>query len=146
MARNIIGVITGYIAMAAFIIISFSILYLILGSEGAFQPGSYKVTITWLILSFALSFTAAILGGYICTLIAKNIKAALWLAGIVIIIGAISAVPHLNVSEEEMNKLREGEVSNFEAMQNAKQPPLAFILTPLVGAFGVSLGSRMKKE
>ncbi len=145
MARKIIGVIVGYVAMAAFVFISFTVLYLILGTEGSFQPGSYQVSSTWLILSLVLGFIAAIIGGYVCVLIAKNKKAALWLAGILLVLGIILALPQLNVPEEEMNKIREGEVSNMEAMQNAKQPALALILNPFIGAFGVWAGSRMWK-
>lgn len=146
MARNIIGVIVGYIAMFAFIFLSFTILYLILGADGSFEPGTYKVSSTWLILSFILGFIGALLAGYICTIIAKNAKAAIWLAGIVIVLGIIFALPGLNVPEEELNKVRTEDVSNMEAMQNAKQPPLALILNPLLGAFGVWAGSRMKKQ
>ena len=45
-----------------------------------------------------------------------------------------------------MNKVREGEVSNTEAMQNAKQPAALLVLNPIIGAFGVVAGSRLKKE
>ena len=145
MARKIIGVIVGYVAMAAFVFLSFTILYLILGTEGSFQPGSYQVSTTWLVLSFILGFIGALIGGYICALIAKNNKAAIWLAGIVLALGLIIAIPQLNVSEEEMNKIREGDVPNMEAMQNAKQPALALILNPFIGAIGIWAGSRMWK-
>lgn len=145
MARNIIGVIVGYVAMAAFVFISFTVLYLILGTEGSFQPGSYHVSDVWLVLSLILSFAAALIGGYVCMLIAKNKKAAMWFAGIVFVLGLILAIPQLNVSDEEMNKVRTGDVSNFEAMQNAKQPALILLLNPLIGAFGVWAGSRMWK-
>jgi len=145
MARKIIGVIVGYVAMAAFVFLSFTILYLILGTEGSFQPGSYQVSTTWLVLSFILGFIGALIGGYVSALIAKNNKAAIWLAGIVLALGLIIAIPQLNVSEEEMNKIREGDVPNMEAMQNAKQPALALILNPFIGAIGIWAGSRMWK-
>jgi len=145
MARNIIGVVVGYVAMAAFVFISFTVLYLILSAEGSFQPGSYQVSTTWLVLSFILVFIGTLFGGYVCTLIAKNSKPALWLAGIVLVLGIILALPQLNVPEKEMNKIREGDVPNMEAMQNAKQPALALILNPFIGAVGVWAGSRMRK-
>lgn len=46
MARKIIGVIVGYIAMAAAIFITFTLLYLILGAEGSFQPGNFQASTT----------------------------------------------------------------------------------------------------
>jgi H+/Cl- antiporter ClcA len=145
MARNISSVIVGYVAMAAFVFISFTVLYLVLGTEGSFQPNSYQVSLTWMVFSIILGFIAALIGGYICVLIAKNKKAALWLVGIVFVLGLILALPQLNVPEEEMNKIREGDVPNMEAMQNAKQPALALILNPFIGALGVWAGSRMWK-
>ena len=146
MARKIIGVIVGYIAMAVFVFATFTTLYLILGAEGSFQPGTYQVSKTWLIFSIILGFIAAVIGGLVCVAIAKDHQAAIWLAGLVLVLGIILAIPSLNVPEEEMNKVREGNVDNMEAMQNAKQPPVALILNPIIGAIGVIAGSRLKKN
>jgi len=146
MLRKIIGVVAGYIAMAAFVFVSFTLLYFILGADSSFQPGSYQVSSTWLLLSLVLGLIAAIIGGLVCMLIAKDKNAAIWLAGLVLVLGIILAIPSLNVSEEEMNKIREGNVDNMEAMQNAKQPPIALILNPIIGAIGVIAGSRLKKN
>ncbi len=146
MLRKILGVIISYAVMAAFVFLTFSILYALLGAENSFEPGSYKVSSTWLVLSIVLGFIAAIMGGYICMLISKNRKTALVLAGIVFVLGIIMAVPAMNYSEEELNQVREGDVSNTEAMQNAKQPVLALIINPIIGAAGLIAGSRLKKE
>jgi len=146
MLRKIIGVVAGYIAMAVLIFILFTTLYLILGADSAFQPGNYQASTTWLVLSTILGLIAAVIGGLICVIIAKDHKAAIWLAGLVIVLGIILAIPSLNVPDEEMNKVREGNVDNMEAMQNAKQPPIALILNPIIGAIGVIAGSRLKKN
>ncbi len=120
--------------------------YLILGAEGAFQPGNYQASTTWLVLSTILGLIAAVLGGLVCVIIAKDHKAAIWLAGLVLVLGIIFAIPGLNAPEAETNKVREGNVDNIEAMQNAKQPPIALILNPIIGAIGVMAGSRLKKS
>lgn len=146
MAKKIIGVVAGYIAMAAFVFISFTVLYLILGAEGSFQPGNYIVSTTWKILSIVLSFLAAITGGIVCNLISKDKKTAYWLAGIVFVLGIILAIPQLGSAEAEKNKLRSGNVDNIEAMQNAKQPDFMLLLNPLLGAIGVIAGAGMKKQ
>lgn len=146
MLRKIIGAVAGYIAMAAVIFILFTTLYLILGAEGSFQPGNFQASTTWLVLSTILGLIAAVIGGLVCVLIAKDRKAALWLAGLVLVLGIILAIPSLNVSEAELNKVREGNVDNIEAMQNAKQPPISLILNPIIGAIGVIAGSRLKKS
>jgi hypothetical protein len=146
MTKKILGVVAGYIAMAAFIFLTFTVLYLLLGADGSFEPGSYHVSTTWLVMSFILGLFAAILGGCVCVMITKDKKVALWLAGLVLVLEIVFAFPALGESDEERNKVREGEVSNTEAMQNAKQPTLALILNPIIGAIGVIAGSRLKKD
>lgn len=146
MVRNILGVIVGYLAMSIFVFATFTVFYLAIGTEGAFEAGTFKVSTLWIIGSIILSIIAALLGGWVCALISKNQKAGMVLAAIVLVLGIIFAIPALNASEEEMNKVREGSVSNMDAMQNAKQPPVSALLNPLIGAVGVFIGSRFKKE
>jgi hypothetical protein len=132
--------------MFVFIFITFTILYLVLGADGAFEPGTYHVSGIWLAMSFILGLLAAVLGGIICVLIAKERSVALWLAGLVLVLGVVIAIPALGESEETRNIIREGDISNMEAMQNAKQPPITLILNPIFGAIGVVIGSKIKKE
>lgn len=146
MAKKILGVIVGYVSMAVFVFITFSILYMILGADGSFEPESYNVSTIWLVLSFLLGLVAAIIGGFVCVLIAKERKPALWLAGIVLVLGFVLAIPAIGESDEERNKIREGDVSNTEAMQNVKQPPVTLILNPIIGTIGVFAGAKLKKE
>lgn len=146
MIKNILGVIIGYIVMAVFIFLTFTVVYLILGADGSFEPLSYKVSAIWIVISIILSLTAAILGGWICTAIAKNQKAGMVLAAIVLVLGVIFAIPTLNLSDEEMNKVREGNVPNLEAMQNAKQPASSALLNPILGAAGIFIGTRLRSR
>jgi len=59
MGRKIIAVVVGYIAMALLLFITFTVLYLILGTEGSFKPGSFEVSTIWVICSIIVSFGAA---------------------------------------------------------------------------------------
>lgn len=146
MVRNIAGIIIGYIAMAIFMFITFTILYLILGSDGSFDPGSFHVSGNWIVFSIILSFLAALDGGWICMLISKNKNAVLILAGIVLLLGILTSIPKFGASNEIKNKPRIGKVSNSEAMQNAVQPNFILILNPILGAIGIFSGSKLKKE
>lgn len=146
MFRNILGVVVGYFAMFIFVFITFAGLYFLLGADGAFQPDTYEVSLVWIIISFILSLAAAVLGGYVCVLISKNQKAALFLAGIVFIIGIAMAMPVLSESADEVHEMRSADVPNLEAMQKAKQPPLVALLNPIIGALGIFAGSRLKKD
>jgi len=145
MVRNILGVVLGYMAMFAFVFISFTVLYLILGADGSFESGAYEVSIVWIIISFILGLAAAVLGGYLCVLISKNNKVVLVLAAIVLIFGIAMAIPALGESADDVYEMRKNDVSNMEAMQNAKQPAYMLILNPIIGALGVFAGSKLKK-
>jgi flagellar basal body-associated protein FliL len=146
MVRNILGVVLGYVAMFAFVFISFTVLYLILGADGSFEPGTYEVSLIWIIISFILGLAAAVLGGYLCVVISKNQKTALVLAGLVLLLGIAMAIPALGDASNEDQEMRRSDVPNMEAMQNAKQPVLMLLLNPIVGAIGVYVGSKLRKK
>jgi hypothetical protein len=146
MVRNILGVVLGYVAMFVFIFTTFTLLYFILGADGSFESGTYEVSTVWIVISFVLGLAAAILGGFLCVIISKNHKVALVLAGLVLILGIVMAVPALGDSTNEVHEMRTNDVPNLEAMQKAKQPALALLLNPIIGALGVFAGSKLKKE
>ena len=146
MTRKIIGVVVGYVVMFLIVFICFTVLYLILGTEGAFKPNSFEVSTIWIVLSTIVSIVAAVLGGYVCTIIAKNKKPTMILAAIVFVLGIILAIPSFGDYEESIKKERSSELSNMEAMQSAKPPPLVLILNPILGALGTIAGSKLWKE
>ena len=146
MVRNILGVVLGYVAMFAFVFITFTGLYFLLGADGAFQPDTYEVSLVWIVISLILGLAAAVLGGYLCVLISKNQKATMVLAGLVLVLGIAMAIPVLGDSSNEVQDMRNDNTPNMEAMQKAKQPPLVALLNPIIGALGVFAGSRLKKE
>jgi hypothetical protein len=146
MTRKVLGVIVGYIAMVAFVFITYTLLYLILGAEGAFEPKSYHVSFIWILLSIILSFLAAVAGGYICMLIAKDKKSSIIFAAIVFVLGLIFAIPKLGGYDAIKDQIRESTLSNMEAMNMAAQPDFILLLTPIIGAVGVVMGSKIKKK
>lgn len=144
MLKSVGGVIVGYIVMFILVFVLFSLAYLALGANGAFKPGTYDVSTQWLAISVIVSLVAAIVGGFICSLIAPNSKAPLALVGLVLLLGLLSAIPVL-MSNDPRPNIRDASVGNMEAMMNARQPAWIALLNPLIGAVGVMLGSRMKK-
>ncbi len=95
-------------------------------------------------ISIILSIIAAVLGGYVCVIIAKNHKAGMILGIVVLVLGLAMAIPVLMAPDGEME--RTAEVSSMEAMSLAKQPTWISLLNPLIGAIGVFYGSRLRKE
>jgi ABC-type transport system involved in multi-copper enzyme maturation permease subunit len=145
MGRKIIGVIVGYIAMAVVIFLSFTAAYLAMGANQAFKPGVYDVSLRWAAISIVLSLIAAIVGGYVCTLIARGTRAAQILAGLVIVLGILVAIPVLTGRDTRPNK-RPEEVPNLQAMQSARTPKWVAILNPIVGAVGVLVGAGIRQK
>lgn len=139
--KNAAGVILGYLTMFAVVMVSFSVLYQVLGADGAFQEGSFAVSSTWAVSSLVLSLVAALVGGWVCAKIAGTRAAVTSLAALVLVLGVLFAIPSFGVDPAEA--ARAGDVDGIQAMQNAITPLWIAILTPLIGAVGVMLGGRV---
>ncbi len=146
MLRSIVGVLAGYLAMAVFVFAAFTIAYLAMGADGAFRAGLYEVSVLWIIVSFVLSVIVAIVGGFVCAAIARNLTAPHVLAGIVLVLGLLFSIPVITGSYEGMPEVRDGATGNFEAMQYARQPVWIALLNPIIGAGGIVFGARMRKR
>jgi len=145
MMRMIIGVILGYVAMAAFVFITFSVTYMILETEGSFQPNSYEVSVSWIFASIVLGLAGAILGGLTSVSIGRSKGAPKILAGLVLVLGIAMAIPTFSTVDRQP-LVRSGEVALMEAMQSAHQPSWLVFINPLIGAAGVLVGSRLRKD
>ena len=144
MWRNVGAVIVGYVVMFAVAFVTFSIAFLIVGTNGAFEEGSYEVTALWLIVSFVLGLIVAVMGGYACAVVAKGSKAPYALAALVVVVGVLMAVPALTASDEGLPETREADVSTFDAMQKGEQPPWVALVNPFLGVIGVLVGSKLR--
>ena len=145
MVRAILSVIAGYVALFVVVMATFMVAVPALGTERVLAPGTYFPSPLWLVVSFALGLLAAIVGGWVCALIARAPKPPVALAVLVVVLGLVSAVFQM-VSPDERPTVREGEVSMAEAMQNARQPAWVAFLNPLVGAAGVLFGARLGRR
>ena len=144
MGRAIVSVVVGYVAMFAAIFLAFSGLYLLLGQDLSFQPGSYEPSVLWTVVGFALGVVSAVLGGYVCARIARTVTPPKVLAGLVLVIGLMSAIPVLMAASTPA-EARAGEVGNLDAMMKAKQPAWVAVANPFVGLVGVLLGARLRR-
>lgn len=144
MLKTIGGVVGGYVAMFLIVFVSFSLAFLALGPDGAFQPGTYDVTPVWLIVSFVLAFIAAVIGGFVSVTISDDPKVPRALAIVVIVIGLISAIQTMNA--DPVAASRGADVGNLAAMMNATQPTWVALLNPIIGVIGVMLGARLKRQ
>ncbi len=143
MWRAIGGVVLGYVAMFVTVFVALTVAYLAMGTDRAFQPGSYEVTGLWLSVHMPIALVAAIAGGFVCAAVARGGQATVWLAGLVLVLGLAMAVPVMMGAGPEPQP-RTADVGNFQAMAQARQPAWVAVVTPLIGAAGVWLGGRLK--
>jgi len=146
MARSIIAVIASYIAMFVLTFAGFTCLYLLIGPDHAFKPRSYMASNRWIAMAFGIYFVIAIIGGFLCALIARGGKAPLALAIVVFVLGLLLAIPSVIAHRTNPNEVRVGAVSNMEAMQKAKEPIWVPFTFPIIGVVGVLVGSRLRRK
>jgi hypothetical protein len=142
MLRAIVAVVVGYATMFVFIFLTFTAAYFAMGTEGAFQAGSYEVSGTWLVVSFVLGLLGSVAGGFVCAWIARRWTPPLVLAGVCLAFGLLLAIPAALESRE--SKARPADVSNADAMMEARTPTWVALVNPVFGAAGVLIGARMR--
>ena len=92
MLRNILAAVAGYIAMAAVLFALFSLLWLTVGPSRAFEPGSWDVPGSWVIVQLVLGLVGAYIGGLVCARVAHDARGATILIGLVIVFGVVNAL------------------------------------------------------
>lgn len=141
MVRFIAAVVLGYLVMLGAVIALFMIAYPQLGADRLFQPGTYQAANGWLALSAAISLVAAMIGGTVCARIAPATAAPIWLAAIVLVMGALMAMPVVSRTDPSRGGPRPANITMAEASAHAEQPAWMVLLTPLIGAVGVLSGA-----
>ncbi|QQS48999.1 MAG: hypothetical protein IPM66_10425 [Acidobacteriota bacterium] len=144
MAKAIGSAVAGYIVIFILVFLLMTAAWYAVGAQGAFKQGVWDVTPMWLGLMLTAGLLAAIIGGYVTALITSDSRGWKILAGIVIVLGVIFALPVLMGSMPEAPLPRPDNLPMFEAMQNGRQPAWVAIINPVVGAIGVMIGSRLR--
>jgi hypothetical protein len=145
MLRATGAVVLGYIVMFVLVFCLLTGLWLVLGADGALRPGFYRISSAWLAAMVIVSIIAAVAGGWVCAATAaRGSKAPRVLAGLVIVLGLLLAIPALT-GERAEPRTRSGEVSMFEAMANVEEPAWISLANPFIGAIGTLIGARLKR-
>ncbi len=142
MLRNILAAVAGYIAMAAVLFALFALLWLTVGPSRAFEPGSWDVPASWVLVQLVLGFVGAYIGGQVCARLARDARGATILIGLVIVLGVVRAL----MAPETAAGRRPDDVSMMEATAGALQPAWFNWLNPVIGAIGVWFGSRKRGD
>jgi len=146
MLRAVLAVVISYVAMFVLAFIAFACAFLIVGPEVAFKPGIYEAATTWIVIAFLINIIDALIGGFLCALIAKGGRAPFALAVVVIVLGLAVAFADMNKRKMNAGLARNADTPKMEAIQKAYWPvwvPFAF---PFTGAIGVLIGGKLKRR
>jgi hypothetical protein len=144
MGKVIGSVVLGYVVMVLVVFALMSLAWVVLGANGAFQAGSWDVSSGWIAASVIVGLVAAIVGGFVCALVAKDPRGPKVLLMVVLVLGVLFAIPVLTGGGEVPTILRTDTISMLDAMQNAQQPAWVALLNPILGAIGVLIGARLR--
>jgi len=139
MLRAIGSVIVGYLVMAVIVFGGLTGAYLAMGTEKAFQPGVYDVSMLWTVVMFVVGVVAALLGGWVCRVIAKSQTPPKVLAGIVLLLGIAMTIPTMGAAPPA--DPRPASLSNLEAMGKARTPVWVGFANAVIGCAGVLVGA-----
>ena len=146
MARTVIAVIAGYITMFILMFVTFTCAFLLMGTEWSFKPASCEASNAWVAMSLVSGLIISIVAGFICALIARGGKAPVILAVVVFVLGLVLAIPSVIAHQQNAGKVRAGNVTQAEAMQNAVEPIWVPFTFPIIGAVGVLIGGKLRKR
>ena len=93
LVRNIVAAVGGYLVMFLTIFVAFSVVWMALGADGSFAPGTWDVSSAWVVTSIILGIVAAVVGGWTCAKLAVSHQAVAILIAIVVVLGIASAIP-----------------------------------------------------
>jgi len=146
MGRTIVGIIVGYITMFVLVFLTFTCVFLLMGTEWSFKPNSFDASKRWIVMSLVANLIIGIIGGLVCAIIAKGGKAPTILALVVFVLGLLLAIPSLMAQRANASLVRTGAVTQTEAMQKAREPIWVPFTFPIIGAVGVLIGGKLKKK
>ena len=146
MIRSIIAVVASYLTMFVLGFVAFSCGFLILGSEVVFKPGIFESSTTWIVIAFAICIVEAMIGGFLCALIARGGRAPLVLAIVAFALALAVSVADMNKGKTNAGLVRAPDTPKMEAIQKAYWPgwvPFAFSFTSPIG---ILIGARLKRR
>jgi hypothetical protein len=145
-ARLIGGTLAGYVLYFILVFVLASAGWLVLGANGAFQPGVWDVTGTWIALMLVASLIGGVIAGYWIGPLTRDPRGPMALAGLIIVLGLVFALPVLTGSAPVPALPRPEQLPMFEAMANGQAPVWVAILNPVLGAAGALFGTGLSRK
>lgn len=120
MLRSFLAILAGYVTLVLGVTSTLAILFFVARDAFPTEPGPWRGPAWVLVVEIASGFAVAVLGGYVCGLVARRRELAhgLVLAGIALVLGMVSA-----------------------QMEQGMKPLWSSIGVALAGAIGIPLGA-----
>ena len=144
--KAVLAVIGGYFTMVLVVMVLTNVGYAAIGTSGAYVPGGYAPSQTWIVIMLVSGIAAALAGGMVCAKIADG-KGVLALAIVVLIVGAILGWMTINREiPADRPETRPDDLKAMEAMMWAESPTWINIVNPIIGAVGVLIGAGIARK
>ena len=140
--RNVGGAVLGWVVMAACVFALMAGLWMLLGEDGSFRPGSWEVTRAWTLGSVVIGLLAAVVGGFVCGKVAGDDRGVLMLVVLVVVLGVANALFQAPVA----GAVRPDGVAMLDAAGLAREPRWVSWLNPVLGLVGALLGARLARR
>ena len=142
LARSILGMFAGYVCSVTLVLFMVGLCYIQLGSDGVFEPGTYRDSPLFEVLKSVSGFVAAIASGWLACRIGGT-RAVVMLAILVTVTGLVNGSLAWNkqVSRNEPWVSRDPGPVNFTvASDNIQNNALYVFATPFLGCAGALVG------
>jgi hypothetical protein len=144
MGRSIGSAVAGYLVVFATIFGAMTAAWFALGENGTFRPGVWELTNSWIVISSAVALGAGALGGLVTAKLARDTRGLKILAGLIVVIGVLLALPILTGSHPQAPLPRATGLPMFQAMANGQPPAWLVLLNPLLSASAALLAGRRR--
>ena len=144
MFNKIAAVVLGYMAMFVTVFVCLTAAYAVMGADGAFEPGSFEVTMPWIVVMFIVNIIAGIIGGIACAKVSNYSKRAVQsLMLLIVLLGLFLAFSVMNAPAEVDAELvvRDPDIKMSDAMMSAEKPTWMLFADPFVGVLGILIGA-----
>jgi hypothetical protein len=144
MVRIILSVLAGYVVMAVLVSLCFGLI--IVAPDFALQKEALAATPAFVLVILVADALAAVVGGYVAAILAaKRARAAVaWLAGLVLVVGLVSAVTGMWQPEQTASPEKIARMSVMERASHGKEPLWYAFSHPFLGGAGVVAGGALR--
>ncbi|MHB1298486.1 MAG: hypothetical protein ACYC0B_08165 [Gemmatimonadaceae bacterium] len=134
----------GYIVMALVTFAALTLAWVLLGADGAFRPGVFDVSMTWILITVIVGIVAALAAGRVARMISKDVTGPRLLAALIVIIGVASAIHILGA--DPVSPARTGAMPMFEAISQTRMPLWAMLVNTVIGGISALMGGNAMKS